>query len=134
MIADLTPTVVARAAGWSVVTAGGGVSTGTGGVIAHSIGGAVPPAASGGVGATIGGTGSPSSVTAAHGPIAPIGVHHGGIVLPPVVDFPPDDGSYALEVAVQDQAGNQTSVQAHFAVVDDGTCAAAPRAARSSSA
>jgi long-subunit fatty acid transport protein len=44
----------------------------------------------------------------------------------------PDDGSYALEVAVQDQAGNQSSAQAHFAVVEDGGCAAAPGSVRGS--
>jgi long-subunit fatty acid transport protein len=44
----------------------------------------------------------------------------------------PDDGSYSLEVAVRDEAGNQTSVQARFAVMDDGGCAAAPGSVRGS--
>jgi hypothetical protein len=38
----------------------------------------------------------------------------------------PSDGSYQLEVAAQDEAGNQSSVQATFAVVADTGCSAAP--------
>jgi len=46
----------------------------------------------------------------------------------------PGNGQYVLEVAVQDQAGNQSSAQAKFVVFDDSGCQAAPPGAKGAGA